>query len=123
MGSCGTAGNNIRSETKEVEEGAEINEKDEGVKEMGLDKECPPNSSRSSVDDRLFVNSLQQDLTCFFRILHLVLVDEIKKRPVPQCWYCRRWARIAGNVVVMLSRRSEGAAAQAVPNAKKKKKT
>jgi hypothetical protein len=81
MGFSGTAGNDIRSETKEVEEGeegAEINEKDEGVKEMGLDGERPPNSSRSSVDDRLFVNSLQQDLTCFFRILHLVLVDEIK---------------------------------------------
>jgi hypothetical protein len=75
MGPSGTAGNDIRSEMKEVEEGeegAEINEKDEGVKEMGLDGERPPNSSRSSVEDRLFEVSSKLSTTRFdllFRVL------------------------------------------------------
>lgn len=75
MGSSGTAGNDIRSETKEVEEGeegAEINENDEGVNEMGLDEERPPNSSRSSVDDTLLEESSKLSTTRFdllFRVL------------------------------------------------------
>lgn len=75
MGSSGTAGNDIRSETKELEEGeegAEINENDEGVNEVGLDGERPPNSSRSSVDDRLLEVSRKLSTTRFdllFRVL------------------------------------------------------
>ena len=75
MDSSGTAGNDIRSEKKEVEEGeegAEIIDNDEGVKEVGLDGERPPNSSRSSVEDRLFEESSKLSTTRFdllFRVL------------------------------------------------------
>lgn len=75
MGSSDTAGNDIRSERKEVEEGeegGEINENDEGVNELGRDRERPPNSSRSRVDDRLFEVSSKLSSTRFvllFRVL------------------------------------------------------
>lgn len=75
IGSSGTAGIDIRSEMKEVEEGeegAEVNVNDEGVKEVGRDGERPPNSCRSSGDDRLFELSSKLSTTRFdllFRVL------------------------------------------------------
>jgi hypothetical protein len=65
----------MRSEMKEVEEGeegAEVNENDECVKEVGRDEERPPNSCRSSVDDKLLEVSSKLSTTRFvllFRVL------------------------------------------------------
>ena len=58
-------------EVEEGEEGAEVNENDEGVNEVGRDGERPPNSCRSSVDDRLFEVSskLISRFVLLFRVL------------------------------------------------------
>lgn len=65
----------MRSEIKEVVEGVEgveSNEDDEGVNEVERDRERPPNSCRSSVDDRLFDVSSRESTRRFdllFRVL------------------------------------------------------
>lgn len=56
----------------EGEEGGEINENDEGVNEMGRDGESPPNSCRSSVDDRLFEESSKLSTTRFVLLLRVL---------------------------------------------------
>ena len=59
-------------EVEEGEEGGEINENDDGVNEVGRVGERPPNSCRSSVDDRLFEVSRKLSTTRFdllFRVL------------------------------------------------------
>ena len=57
---------------EEGEEGAEINENDECVIELGREGERPPNSSRSSGDDRLCEGSSKLSTTRF-DLLFLVL--------------------------------------------------
>jgi hypothetical protein len=58
-------------EGEEGEEGAEVNENDEGVNEVGRGGERPPNSCRSSVDDRLF--EVSSKLSARFNLLFRVL--------------------------------------------------